>query len=194
MKAGAIILSGGKNKRMNSENKAFLNFEGASLISRTIKQLRDVFKDIIVVTNEPHLYQKLNVQVTTDIFRGHGPLGGIHAGLKTSTHQFNFVVACDMPFVNPHLAAFLIECVPGYDAAVPKIDEYYQPLYAAYAKSCLPVIERFLRQKILRVPDFYSSANVRYVCEEQIKRFADVRKVFFNVNTPRDWSRARSLV
>ncbi len=62
-----------------------------------------IFPRIIIVTNAPAAYASYGAVVVTDAFDKRGPLTGIYSGLLHSTDEYNFVVACDMPFLNPGL-------------------------------------------------------------------------------------------
>ncbi|MBN1471350.1 MAG: NTP transferase domain-containing protein, partial [Syntrophaceae bacterium] len=50
-----IILAGGKNSRMGL-NKAFLEIDGKRLIDRTFAVYRQIFSEIIIVTNDSPSY------------------------------------------------------------------------------------------------------------------------------------------
>ncbi len=193
--AAGIILSGGENKRMEGLNKAFLSIGGRSLLLRNISELRRVCREVVVVTNEPGDYKglPLKIKITRDLFPGKGPLGGIHAGLAASSYYLNFVVACDMPFVEAPLVSHMLKLAEGYDAVVPCVDACLQPLCAVYTKSCLPYIERSLQKENCRIVDFYPRARVRFLDEKEINGLADVGRVFLNVNTPEDWLKVQKL-
>jgi hypothetical protein len=64
-----IILCGGKNTRMG-ENKTFIEVDGERIIDRTIRIFREIFQEIMLVTNEPLEYLYLNVKTVTDIVKG----------------------------------------------------------------------------------------------------------------------------
>ncbi|MBW2674523.1 MAG: NTP transferase domain-containing protein, partial [Deltaproteobacteria bacterium] len=61
-----IILSGGKNARMG-ENKAFIRVDGERIIDRTIRIFRELFDEIVLVTNEPLAYLEFDLKIVTDI-------------------------------------------------------------------------------------------------------------------------------
>lgn len=192
MSSGAIILSGGKNSRMG-RNKAFLTVGEEAIISRTVQELRPVVDQITIVTNQPELYQFLEVDLAKDIYPGMGPLGGIHAGLLHARYSLNFVVACDMPFVDGAFVKELLCLAEGYDVTIPQIDDYLQPLYAVYSKKCIEPIEECLQKDIRKIIAFYHQVRIRYVGESCIQKWVDPDKVFFNVNTPTELEQAQSM-
>lgn len=190
--AGAIILSGGKNTRMKA-NKAFLEVGQQKLIETITNVLQESCAQVIIVTNEPQLYQYLGVKVTIDVIPGLGPLSGMHAGLLVSPYHYNFIVACDMPFVEADLVRYLLDGADGYDLVVPRVGGHLQPLHAVYAKSCIPYIEECLHRRIFKIIDFYHQVRVKYVEEDKISQLVDLSKVFYNVNTPQELAHARKM-
>ena len=128
----AIILAGGKSSRMGRD-KAFLKIEGVPMIRRQLKLLRKFFKKITIVTNSPHKYKFRNVKIIKDIVPGQGPLGGIYSGLMASKSFHNFVLACDMPFIDLSLVRYMCKKARGYDVIIPKIDNRYETLFCIYS-------------------------------------------------------------
>src|SRR5437870_2193319 len=96
------ILAGGPSSRMG-QNKALLQFRGKPLLQRQIEILSPLFDQLIVGANDPAPYASFNVRVVPDVLSERCALTGIHALLKGATHDRVFVVACDMPFLNPSL-------------------------------------------------------------------------------------------
>jgi molybdopterin-guanine dinucleotide biosynthesis protein A len=191
LQATGIILCGGKNSRMGV-NKAFLSVGGKEIIHWLLDCLKPVLPEIILVTNEPRCYRNLDVRIVSDLIPACGPLSGIHAGLIFSANFYNLVLACDMPFINSRLVSYLLERAPGYDLTVPKLEKGLEPLFAVYAKSCLPFIEENLKKGRVKVIDFYPSLRVNYLSQREIQKVT-TEKVFFNVNTPADLTRAEDL-
>lgn len=183
-----VILSGGKNIRMGT-NKAFLTVDGVRIIDRAVGILRDVCGEILVVTNEPLEYLDLGVTVVTDIFKGMGPLAGIHSGLFHARSPRAFVCACDMPYLNAPFIRYLMSLADGYDIVVPVRGGRPEPLHAVYDRKCLPVIRRLLQRDERKVTGFYKGFRVRDVEEAETEPFFAGRDPFINVNT-RDELRA----
>ncbi|MBM7854054.1 molybdopterin-guanine dinucleotide biosynthesis protein A [Desulfohalotomaculum tongense] len=193
MKASAAILAGGKNSRMGT-NKAFLEVQSCRIIDHALHELRRVSEDILIITNNPAEYSHLNVRLAQDIYPGRGPLSGIHSALVNAKNHTLLVVACDMPFIEAELARYLINAARDYDVVIPVVEGYFEPLFAVYTKACLPPIEWCFRKEKLRVIDFFSALKVKYVNEDEISRVADVERVFYNVNTPKELAAAKKLM
>ncbi|WP_404330517.1 molybdenum cofactor guanylyltransferase [Mesobacillus maritimus] len=195
MKAGAIILSGGKSSRMG-KNKALLPFNDKTNIERIRDELKSLFDDIILVTNDPESYEFLNLKSVSDEFPGKGPLAGIHAGLMASDYEENIVVACDMPFVSAELASTLVQNLKHYDAIIPVIGEKQHPLFAAYQKRIVPEIEACLKEDRLRVIHLLDKLNVRYLDDNDLQVYSDgsLEEIFFNMNVPEEYEEAKQRV
>jgi molybdenum cofactor guanylyltransferase len=195
MKAGAIILSGGKSSRMG-KNKALLPFKDKTNIERIRDELQSLFDDIILVTNDPESYEFLNLKTVSDEFPGKGPLAGIHAGLMASDYEENIVVACDMPFVSAELASTLVQNLKHNDAIIPVINGKQHPLFAAYQKRIVPEIEACLTEDRLRVIHLLDKLNVRYLEENDLQAYSDgsLDEIFFNMNVPEEYEEAKQRV
>ena len=181
-----IILSGGKNSRMGI-NKAFLEIDGVRLIDKILRVFNELFSEIIIVTNEPLAYTEFaSASIVTDIYKNKGALGGIYSGLFFSSNNYSFVTACDIPFLNKDLIAYLGKQVKNHDIVVPVASDGFQPLHAVYSKNCLAPIKRNLYADKLKITDFYKGLRVLTVPEEQLKPFNKDGRLFFNINTPKE--------
>jgi len=184
-----IILAGGENRRMGTD-KAFLDIAGRPLIEHILKPLRSLCDTIIIVTNSPERYAAYDVTVVTDLFNKRGPLTGIYSGLKSSKDEYNFVVACDMPYLNRDLMAYMAGLAEGYDVVVPAVGDLMEPLHAVYRKTLIPAMEEQIRQDDQRIRRLFATLRVRYVDQEEIDRFDPERKSFKNLNTPQQYEEA----
>ena len=196
MGVSGIILAGGLSRRLGRD-KALEPFRGQPLISRVMERLDTLTDETVVVVNTEARGEELplpkDAKAAVDMYPDSGSLGGIFTGLAAATNDWGFAVACDMPFLNAALIKHMITLREGYDAIVPVIDGYPEPTHALYSKACLPHIERRLKARQLKIAGFFDDVRVRYVGADEIDRFDSERLSFFNVNTPEDLSRARSL-
>jgi len=188
----AIILSGGNNGRM-LRNKAFLQIGQKTIIERETEVLSTLFSRIIVVTNARESHKHLRVNLVSDLVPGKGPLGGIYSGLTASKDEYNFVVSCDLPFLNAGLISYMIEVTSGQDIVIPKLNGFVEPLHAVYSKHCLIPIKRQLDRNELKIQSFFGEVKVRYIRKNEIKNYDPQGIAFFNVNTEDDLKKARSI-
>ena len=190
----AIILCGGRASRMGFD-KAFIKFGGRTLVERQVNTLKGRFKKIILVTNLPYEYKSMTcVKVVPDIVQGLGPLGGLYTGLKASDARYNFVTACDMPFLEPDLAAYMAGSIKeGFQAVVPFYRNQYEPLCALYSLDCIDKISEALSAGKLKLARLLSGFKVRKVLRRELVRFGDPEVFFRNINTPQDLQSLKSF-
>jgi molybdopterin-guanine dinucleotide biosynthesis protein A len=189
-----IILAGGKNTRIRRE-KAFIELEaGQPLIARIIEVLKALFAEILIVSDKKEAYLNYDFPVVEDLIKGKGPLGGIFTGLCYSTSDYNFVVGCDMPFIEPNLIEFMLEGCQEYDVVIPEIGGEVEPLLALYSKNCIPVIFEHLRRDSLKIREILKNLKAKRIGETEIKQFDPRHLSFFNLNTLKDQKRAEELL
>ncbi|MCH7774694.1 MAG: molybdenum cofactor guanylyltransferase [Bacteroidetes bacterium] len=143
----AIILSGGKSSRMGT-NKSFLKIGDKTVIERMRDLLQSMFKNVILITNEPVEYNFLGLPTYEDFFRHRGPLAGIHSGLKHSKTNINFIISCDLPLMTKEMINYLIEYKTNKLITVAKADGFIQQLAGKYSKECLSPSEKILKEVV----------------------------------------------
>jgi molybdenum cofactor guanylyltransferase len=192
MKAGAIILSGGKSSRMGT-NKALLKINQKTNIERIAEELKKGFDETILVTNEPETYDFLDVTITLDHYPGKGPLAGLHAGLLASQYEVNFIVACDMPFISAEMARDLVSQIGKYDAVIPVINGRQHPLFSVFSKKTLAKIEEAIENNSLRMQSLLDHLDVHYLTEKDLKGYSEssLERIFFNMNHPNEYENAK---
>jgi molybdopterin-guanine dinucleotide biosynthesis protein A len=188
----AAILVGGESRRMGY-NKAFLKIGQSNLVESIVARLKTIFPDVFLIGNDPEPYRSLGLPVIADLYKGCGPLGGIHAALVAANTPYVFITACDVPFLDVQVVAHMAGKVSGYDVVVPKIRGYLEPLCAIYGKNCLPAIESQLKCGQCKVIALFSAVRVNYLEQEEIEKLTAVEKAFLNINTPKDMQKAISL-
>jgi molybdenum cofactor guanylyltransferase len=195
MKAAAIILSGGRSSRMGT-NKALLKINGKANIERIADNLKLLFDDIILVTNEPEPYSFLGLKMVSDQYPGMGPLAGVHAGLEASHFEINFVIACDMPFFSVELASAFVDHCSHYDAVVPVINGKQHPLFSVFKKEAANKIEQSITAGRLRMKHLLNDLNVLYLTEKELQTYSqlDLERIFFNMNHPNEYEQAKKWV
>ena len=195
MKASGIILAGGKNLRLG-RNKALEKIGGVPVIERVVNRLTQLINHLIIVTadGKNHLMPIPSAKFVADIYPGKGPLGGIFTGLSASRTKLNITVACDMPFLNIPLLKHMLGLARGYDAVIPRTKEsLFEPLHAIYSRTCLPVIQNHLELDQLSIRAFLAEVKVRYIEEDECRRYDPELISFFNMNRQADYERAQKL-
>ena len=99
-----MILSGGLASRYDGTEKALLRVGGVRILDRIYRIYRELFEEIILVTNHPQKFLEWDLLIVSDLFPIRSSLTGIHAGLFYMTNPFGFISACDTPFLKKFYA------------------------------------------------------------------------------------------
>jgi len=195
LEGNAIILAGGDSKRIGYP-KSTLKLGEQTLIEIIVNKLKAIFEEIIVVTDTPELFCELPVKLTSDFFCGvkKNSLRGIHAGLCATDTERNFVVACDMPFINSGLVNLLYNYSVDYQVVVPYLNGHFQPLFAFYQRSCLQSIEESLQKGDFKIINFYPEVKVKLILENEINSVDPEHLSFYNINTINDYKKAQAWI
>jgi len=191
----AIILAGGKSSRIGSDkDKAILKLNGKRLIDIVISKLKHIVGDNIIIVGSPEKYPSYK-QVVPDLFNQRGLLVGLYSGLKASASWYNLVVGCDMPFLKVELLQYMREKIDSNDIIIPRYNKgYIEPLCAIYSKKCLEIIEKNIQFGVLSVRKIFPHLRIKFIEEEEIKRFDPKFYSFFNVNFKHDFRKAEELI
>ena len=190
-----VLLAGGKSRRMG-EDKRYLVVGEQTLLERGLAVLRSFFQEVLVVIAQDSPPLDLDARVVRDLVPDCGSLGGLHTGLTQAITPYIFVVACDMPFLDPAVIAQFTSRRATADIVMAKLAAQLHPMHALYGKQCLPVVEQMIRARQLKIQEIVSHASlrVRYVTEADLLAIDPSGRSFKNVNTPADLEVARSLL
>lgn len=179
-RCGAVILAGGRSKRMGT-CKALLMVHGETMLSRLSKQLM-CFDERLLSANDPELGKGLPLRLVPDIYRGFGPAAGIHAALSAASSDALFCVPCDMPNFDPELIGILLTRFSSTADAIICCDSNGQlhPLCGIYSKRSIPILEECLNARELRMTTIIKQLD--YLSLDTSPYFMD--SIFFNMNTP----------
>src|SRR5947209_8495270 len=112
-----LILAGGNSRRMGRD-KAALPAGSLSLVEHIARRLGPVVDEVLLSTARRNADGPA-LPVVIDRYPGMGPLAGMHAGFLAANHPLVWVVACDLPDVEPALGPFLCGLAEAVDAVVP---------------------------------------------------------------------------
>lgn len=182
----AFILAGGKSSRMGTD-KAFVDYEGRTLLARALDLVRSVASSVWVVGSKEKF--AAFAPVVEDVFRDCGPLGGIHAALLASPTELNVMLAVDMPFVSSAFLEYFItqaRGAPDAAAVVPRGDAGWQPLCAIYRREFAGVAERALRAGRNKIDQLFDEVHTRVIGQEELEGAGFSPAIFRNLNTPEE--------
>ena len=187
-----VILAGGESSRFGA-NKALVRLNGKGIVETQVTLFRDLFQDVLLIANDPAVFENLDVRVLSDLIPGMGPLGGIFTGLFHAKFPEIFVAACDMPFLDRRLIRMLIEARFDVDVVVPKSRRGLEPLHAVYGKRCLKPIYELVVSGTRQVFQFFPQVRVREIEEESLRVIAPDLRCLFNINTMDDFRVAEAM-
>ncbi|HEY6339482.1 MAG TPA: molybdenum cofactor guanylyltransferase [Candidatus Sulfotelmatobacter sp.] len=178
----AFVLAGGKSARMGAD-KAFVEFDGRTLLARALEVTRLVTNDVQIVGDAARF--AAFAPVVEDVFPGCGPLAGIHAALRASAAELNLMLAVDMPFVSRDLLEFMIGRARHCDAlvTVPRAGRGWQPLCAVYRREFAEAAEKALREGRYKIDALFAAVTVEVIEEKELADAGFAGGVFRNLNT-----------
>lgn len=190
MRAG-LIVAGGQSTRFGKRDKAVADLAGTPMIRWVADRVVPVVDELVVncqPDQRPAIEEALAGVKPEPIFAedpepDQGPMMGILTGLRGVESEYTFVVACDMPFVEPSLAAFLFDRATDHDAAIPQPDEWLQTIQAVYrTSSMVRACETALARDRRGIIDALPELEYITVDRSEILRHASLR-TFENLNT-----------
>lgn len=180
----AIVVAGGQSSRMGRD-KAFLDWQGRPLIQAVVESLASHVSEVIVVAKDEEKFKFLKVPVYQDRQTAFSPLVGIATGLFYSRTEYNFFVACDMPFVKTSVVRRLYEAREDFDTVIPESERGLEPLFALYHQRCWKKFEEEINRGTLKIIDVLRELRKKIVPVED-RSFEDLNP-FSNLNTPEEY-------
>ncbi len=194
--AVAAILTGGKGKRLGGDKQRAM-IAGSTLAEIVFRSVRPLAEEVICVGAQAGL-DRYGVPVVEDLFPGADSLGGIATALDYALKRHGpsslvLCVACDMPFIKPELVEALVFLAEGYDGAVPRLANGYEPLCAVYRARVFREASEQVRSGNLRIRDLFLKIHAAEADEDVVRHVDPMMRSFVNVNRPEDLRMARIL-
>lgn len=176
-----VILAGGQSSRMG-QPKAFLKLGKEYFIQRIYNTLSSAFPRVIVSSDDILSFAPIGVTFQ-DVFKGRGPLAGIHSALLNSSAGC-FVASSDLPLLSEALIRFILAGDGTHDVIVGRTNSGIQPLCGLYKQSSVPKLEECLQSGSYSVLRFLSNVNTKYLDIP-----SELEPQLANINTPSDYQR-----
>ena len=112
------IMLGGRSTRMGRD-KALVELGGRTLLDRALDRWREYGAGVQLSVGNPErrAMAPKGMPAVADFYPDRGPLGGLHAGLRTCPTPLLLLTAVDCPFLTPALADGLLAAVGTADAS-----------------------------------------------------------------------------
>ena len=179
----SILLCGGLSRRMGRA-KAVLPWRGRTLIEHVVDVLAEATDEVVVVSAADEStaidLPDLPATVVQDQVAELGPLAGIREGLNAISKPLAYVTSTDAPFLTAEFVRAVL--ASGRTAAV-VIDDFVQPLVAAYEKRLAQEAARLLEVQRRRPLFLLESADYRPISASELPSLEPLR----NLNTPEDY-------
>ncbi|MGI2258549.1 molybdenum cofactor guanylyltransferase MobA [Shewanella sp. GXUN23E] len=178
----AVILAGGRARRMGGEDKGLVELKGQPMIRYAIERLQPQVASLMINANRNlDAYEAFGFPVFSDVQEGfHGPLAGMVSALKRTQAQYLLTAPCDCPLLPTDLAERMVNALEnaGADLAVATDGEREQPVVLLLKPQLLSSMQAFLDAGDRKIDLWYAQHKVATV------DFADQPMAFVNVNTP----------
>jgi len=182
----ALVLAGGKSRRMGGRDKGLLPFGEGLLVERVLDGiLPQVDTALISANRNRDAYGRLGFPVIADPLDDfQGPLAGFLAGLENMQTDYLLTLPCDGPVIADDLAQRLAKGLfdAGADIAVAHDGKRLQPVYALLHRRVLPDLRLALEQGERKIDRWYPRNHWITV------DFSDSPELFNNINTPEDYA------
>jgi molybdopterin-guanine dinucleotide biosynthesis protein A len=180
----AVILAGGRGRRMEGADKGLLTVQGRPLIRYVIDAVQPQVGTVIISANRHEAqYAVWGFPVLSDHDGDFaGPLAGIARVLGALTTPYLLVVPCDMPFLPAQLVEGLAKALlaDNAQAAVVRAAGYLQPLCVLLRREVEQDLHRFRASDGAKVQQWLR--RLRHVVVD----FPEQSSAFCNINTPAD--------
>lgn len=178
---GVLILAGGKGRRMGGANKALLQLQQQTFLSRLENALSDFDEKLISLQDASWLGDSPFLPVFDQV-TDRGPLEGLRCSLSLCRSDALLVVACDMPLFSGKLAKAMLQAGEGFDAVICQDRAgRIHPLCGIYSKQCLPAIESMIARGNYKITDIMKAVpSLIFSLESSV--FSDI--LLSNINTP----------
>jgi molybdopterin-guanine dinucleotide biosynthesis protein A len=176
-----------------------------------VGHLATVCAEVLLVSDGPRDWPAVPARMVFDRYPGGGSLGGIYTGLLEAAFPFALTVACDMPFLDDGLLAYMAGVPRDYDVLIPRtrgpvspngpgaeapdgdaLERRVEPLHAIYGRPCLEPMRALLERGEHQIIRFFPAVRVHYLEVEEVARFDPQGLSFRNINTPHDLEEVRT--
>ncbi len=182
----ALVLAGGKGRRMGGRDKGLLPFGAGLLVGHVIDAIAPQVGAVLVSANRNRSeYEQFGYPVVADPLDDfQGPLAGFLAGLERMRTNYLLTLPCDAPVIVPDLAQRLAAGLVDANAeiAVAHDGERLQPVYALLHHRVLSGLRQALKDGERKIDRWYPRHAWTRV------DFSDVPTLFSNINTPEDYA------
>jgi molybdenum cofactor guanylyltransferase len=180
----AVILAGGRGRRMGGKDKGLLQINNLPLIEHVISAVTPQVGQLVINANRNiEEYQRYGFPVVSDAMADYqGPLAGFASTMAAAETNYIVTIPCDSPLLPADLVQRLVHALQSEDAelAVAHDGERLQPVFALIKIELLPSLLQFLQRGDRKIDLWYAQHKIAKA------DFSDIPETFLNINTPGD--------
>ena len=193
----AVVLAGGKSKRFGKD-KSQVKLGNKLLIDYVLTEIIDLYKDILIVTNEPIKFLDSDkISITDDIKKGLGPLGGVLSAMKwvkdnKKNYKWISTFPIDTPFFKKdHLNEFYKEInLSKSNLFFMKSKNTRHNIFGLWSLELFEELEIALNRGDRKVELWANKIGVKTIDFKNENN----KDPFFNINTKEDLETAKKLL
>lgn len=186
----AIVLAGGRGRRMGEADKGLILLQGKPLVSWVVDRIAPQVSEVLISANRNlQRYRELGHVVLADEMPDFpGPLAGLHRAMAAVSHPLWLSVPCDVPFLPGDLVRRLHAALLAEEAelAVAAVAGRMQPAICLGYTHLRSGLGDFLVHGGRRVGEWQSGLR------RTVVPFDDPR-LFRNINAPEDLADAETF-
>jgi molybdopterin-guanine dinucleotide biosynthesis protein A len=180
----AVILAGGKARRMDGQDKGLIPLHGRPMVDYIISTLQSQAGKILINANRnPEQYAAFGLPVVADMLGDYfGPLVGMASGMNAADTTYIVTAPCDSPIIPDNLVETLYRALQenAADISVAHDGTRMQPVFALLRCELLPGLLNYLNEGGRKIDTWYGQQRLA------LADFSDSPDTFLNLNTPED--------
>lgn len=179
----AVVLAGGKRTISKEHKRKMCEF--------IVEQLKQIFPDVLIISDTPWVYEDLPVRIEEDIMPNHGPMGGIYTAMKYSITKYVYVLACDMPVINEEYISYMLHRLSKEDAyaCVTLNEGWVEPFNAFYSTELFYKMGESIARGENSIYNFLRKEKSIVVGEETARSYDRMLAMFKNFETLEEYHR-----
>lgn len=183
----AVVLAGGLSRRFGAD-KVYARFNGKFFSQAIAEKLSAAdFKVHFSVAQPKSIPVAQPIRMIEDPLPFEGPLQALYGALLQLKAPRLLLMACDMPFIEPDLIAFLWKESEGADVTVLKFQEKIYPLPGVYSKNIIPIVKDLLDHGVRDLKSLLGGPEekIKIISSDRWQTLDPRAKSLLNVNTQR---------
>ena len=187
------VLAGGKSQRFG-EDKSQVRLEGTLLIDYILSEIKDEFKEILIVSNNKiHFKNSEKISMIADFEKGQGPLGGVLSAMKwvkqkNKDYKWISTFPTDTPFFKSEILQKFFKEIKIEESRLffIKSNNTRHNIFGLWSIDLLAELEEDLKKGDRKVELWANKVGVKVIDMKFINE-----DPFFNINTKEDLEKAK---